>query len=103
MAEVNFVIGELLQLQQDWQIAVTKVKDRFQNPTDGGWADLLVNFVFIDDPNLHICELQVCHKDLLAVRKHMGGHEQYSEFRAISEIFEHLELPLGSRGPGSQD
>ena len=28
-------------------------------PTSGGWADLLVNFRFLDDPSKHVCELQV--------------------------------------------
>ena len=27
--------------------------------TDDGWADLLVNFTFADDPSKHVCELQV--------------------------------------------
>jgi len=88
---------ELQKFSGDWnaekagikaRINVLRVKNRFAQPTSGGWADFMVSFTFRDDPNKHVCELQLCHKDLMTVRKQMGAHHEYGEFRSALELLE---------------
>ena len=40
------------------------------------------------DPVFHIAEVQIVHDDMMAVRRNMGAHNEYNEFRAIQEIFQ---------------
>jgi hypothetical protein len=54
-----------------------RIKDRFRFPTDGGWADTLINFYFADDPSLHVCEIQLVHQQMMTVRKEQGAHTAY--------------------------
>merc|ERR1711959_114318 len=70
------------------KIDVLRVKNRFAEPTSGGWADFMVSFRFRSDPNQHVCELQLCHKDMMTVRKKMGAHREYAEFRSALELLE---------------
>jgi len=70
------------------RIDILRVKNRFAKPTGGGWADLLVSFTFCSDPNKHICELQLCHKALMTVRKNMGAQDEYARFRSAVELLE---------------
>merc|ERR1712037_172679 len=70
------------------KIDVLRVKNRFAEPTSGGWADFMVSFRFRSDPNQHVCELQLCHKDMMTVRKQMGAHHEYAEFRSALELLE---------------
>ena len=69
-------------------IRLLRAKCRFTTPTSGGWADLLLNFVFVDDEEAHVVELQVQHETLLRVRKEGNAHEKYNSFRAAFEILE---------------
>ena len=46
-------------IEQRFRIRLIRSKCRFSEPTSGGWADLLVNFTFVDDPSKHVMELQV--------------------------------------------
>ena len=78
--------GETGDLKED--IVITRSKGRFGHPTIGGWADIMVNFYFTDDPNQHICELQLVHTQLFTVRKKMGAHKSYGIFRAALELCE---------------
>ena len=39
------------------EIVVLRVKNRFANPTSGGWADFMISFTFRSDPNKHVCEV----------------------------------------------
>ena len=70
------------------RIRLLRIKDRFANPTSGGWADVLVNFVLEDDAAKHVVELQLQHENLLLVRKEGGGHKDYNEFRSAFELLE---------------
>jgi len=70
------------------RIRLLRIKDRFATPTSGGWADVLINFVFEDDAAKHVVELQLQHKSLLLVRKEGGGHKDYNEFRSAFELLE---------------
>lgn len=46
----------------------------------------MVNVVFLDDPNQHIFELQIYHRDMPLVRQQLSGHHEYDEFWAGEEI-----------------
>merc|ERR1711937_392915 len=70
------------------KIDVLRVKNRFAEPTSGGWADFMICFRFCSDPNQHVCELQLCHKGMMNVRKNMGAHHEYAQFRSALELLE---------------
>ena len=81
--------GDLSQARGLTQrIRLLRIKDRFSTPTSGGWADVLVNFVFEDDATKHVAELQLQHESMLLVRKEGGGHQDYNEFRSAFELLE---------------
>ena len=81
--------GDLSQARGLTQrIRLLRIKDRFSAPTSGGWADVLVNFVFEDDDTKHVVELQLQHESMLLVRKEGGGHQDYNEFRSAFELLE---------------
>lgn len=70
-------------------VVVTRVKDRFANPANGGWADVLINFYHEADPNQHCCEVQFVLKDMMLLRgKDLGGHEDFNKFRSSFEVLE---------------
>jgi len=66
-------------LQRAGIVVAKRPKDRFANPTDGGYRDILMNLRY---PNGHIGELQIHTKALLAT-KNAGGHRLYDEVRKI--------------------
>jgi hypothetical protein len=69
-------------------IRIVRVKNRLKHANDSGWADCLINFIFVDDPTQHVCEVQLVHEKLMLVRKEMGAHESYSFFRSALELLE---------------
>jgi hypothetical protein len=74
------------------RICICRAKNRFGQPTSGGWADFMVNFYFKDDGHKHICEVQLVHAQMLLVRTEMGAHKTYGQFRGAKEILEMLGL-----------
>jgi hypothetical protein len=74
------------------RICICRAKNRFGQPTSGGWADFMVNFYFEDDGDKHICEVQLVHAQMLLVRTEMGAHKTYGQFRGAKEILEMLGL-----------
>ena len=76
-----------------FSIRLHRIKCRFTAPTSGGWADMLVNFSFTNDPNAHICELQLQHEMLLVIRKEGKAHEAYAAFRSAFEVLEAIGKP----------
>jgi hypothetical protein len=72
------------------KICITRSKSRFGQPTSGGWADIMINFYFKDNEEglAHICEIQLVHAQLYSVRKNMGAHKSYNDFRAALELCE---------------
>jgi hypothetical protein len=109
------VLRCLAALQAEGVLEVVRVKNRFKNPTAGGWADALINFVLLrrrmrkttatgeggreqeeeedqqqqqQQPQevYHICELQLVHSEMLKARKEFGGHTAYAAFREAAEL-----------------
>ena len=70
------------------RIAIVGLKNRLQTPTSGGWSDALLTFYFLEDPQKHICEVQLVHADMMRVRKQMGAHKGYAVFRCALELLE---------------
>jgi hypothetical protein len=68
------------------KIVIVSVKNRWNTPSSTGWHDGLILFYFQDDENKHICELQLVHSLLNNVRKGMGAHKTYSQYRSAEEL-----------------
>ena len=46
-----------------------RIKNRFRQPSAGGWRDLMVNFVIVGDETRHVCQVQqVVHQMMLTAR-----------------------------------
>jgi hypothetical protein len=68
------------------EIQVVRMKNRFSQPTGGGCADIFVNLVFAEDPNRHVHELQIQHRELVLVRKRWGEDAWYANLRVLAEV-----------------
>ncbi len=80
-------------------ICLVRCKGRFGRPTSGGWADIMMNLHFEDDTEwAHVCEIQLVHAELYSVRKNMGAHGSYTEFRAASELCEKIGVDPEEEG-----
>ena len=77
---------KLMEMQAEGELCILRVKNRFEEPTPGGWADIMINACFPDDEKLHIFELQFVHTKMSVMRKEIGGHHDYKMTRAASEI-----------------
>ena len=87
MSQIASVVDYLQSQQEANVIVVTRVKDRFfKAPSAGGWRDCMINFFFINDPNQHICELQLIHNQMMTARKGLPGHAVYNRVRNASEL-----------------
>jgi hypothetical protein len=88
-ADIATLAAVLEQLINSPEVEIVRVKNRFKEPTDSGWADYLVNFVFRADEHQHICELQLLHEKMLLVRKNMHAHSRsYIWFRTALSLLE---------------
>jgi hypothetical protein len=70
------------------EIQIVRVKNRFDSPAQGGWADVLINFRFAEDENRHIHELQIQHSQLVCVRKQWGEDARYANLRVLVEFLQ---------------
>lgn len=70
----------------DEKIVIVWFKDRWSKPTNGGWSDSLLNFYFANDETKTICELQLPHGDMMAIREAFGAHNGYDELRKAAEL-----------------
>eukprot|EP00939_MAST-03C_sp_MAST-3C-sp1_P000721 g721.t1 len=86
VADIGLTL-ELIRRSQP-EIVVVRVKNRFSNPSCGGWADVMVNFYFACDPSKHVCEVQIVHDHLMVARANLGGHSIYGKGRAAAELLE---------------
>lgn len=80
-------------------IKILRVKERFSQPTGGGWSDVLINFQFPvqhEQSNPLVWELQLVHAHMLVVRKDLGGHESYAKYRVAREILDMQEAEGGT-------
>ncbi|MFN3201564.1 MAG: RelA/SpoT domain-containing protein [Bradymonadia bacterium] len=61
------------------QFEITKLKDRFSNPTDQGYRDILLN---VRMSNGHVVEIQLHMRQIIEVKGGVG-HKIYEEIRTI--------------------
>lgn len=59
-----------------------RVKNRWEQPTDGGWRDLMINLVV----NSIVVEIQVVHSKLYVARDGLEGHSTYGDIRCFQEL-----------------
>eukprot|EP00038_Savillea_parva_P031753 m.90140 g.90140 ORF g.90140 m.90140 type:complete len:1008 (-) comp9843_c0_seq1:96-3119(-) len=80
-------------------IELVDFKDRVNQPTSGGWADLVYLFRFPQRPASqgqgqgqatggHICELQLALEPMVTARSSLHGHAAYAQARHKMEILE---------------
>merc|ERR1712000_675882 len=62
MAEVVLALQRLIILHHAGAIRIVRFKDRFREPTEGGWADLSINCIFPHYGPKVVWELQIVHK-----------------------------------------
>merc|ERR1712139_437512 len=74
-------------LKNSKEVQILRVKNRFTKRTDLGWADAQLMLRLLSSPGgKHICEIQLVHRQLMLVRKHMGAHKEYAYSRSASEL-----------------
>jgi hypothetical protein len=76
--------SSMLMAVQHFHDYIRFVKDRFTNPTNGGWVDCMA---LIEVEGI-ICEVQFVMKRMMDARKTFGGHDAYSASREAREIME---------------
>lgn len=85
------------------KIVFVWIKNRWSTPTNGGWADTLVNFYFANDKTKTICEVQLPHADMMAIREAFGAHNGYDELRKAVELLSitgHADIVAEIEGEG---
>jgi len=94
MRTIGAIAEALRALQDAGLIEVRRIKDRFTQPSGGGWRDLMVNLVVLgsDGAVRHVCEVQVAHEMMLTARKSLPGHEVYAVQRNAAEFIESCGL-----------
>ena len=77
MEDMQTAVQALLECDM---IELLRLKDRFGNPTAGGWRDVMINFVIKGDRNKHVCEVQLIMKPFYEHRS-SEGHARFVAFR----------------------
>jgi hypothetical protein len=88
VAALADVYQQLLDAQVHGKIRIVRVKNRMKHANASGWADCVINFLFVDDQSKHICEVQLIHEKLVIARKNMGAYESYPFFRNALDLLE---------------
>jgi hypothetical protein len=82
------------------EIKIMRMKNRFRHPTPSGWADIFINFVFTEDRDNHVHELQIQHSGLVHVRKRLGEDSHYAGVRVLDELLQTMELTKEEEAKG---
>lgn len=85
-ASLSELVNVIDHLDNDPQINILRIKNGFRKPDDTSWADCIVNFVFLGDPEEHICELQLVHVKLMRARRKMGARTTFVWYRSAVEM-----------------
>ena len=89
MSAIAAIANCFCELSEAGIVDIVRFKDRFTEPSAGGWSDLMINFVVVDAGRArHVCEVQIAHEMMLAARKGLPGHEIYAVVRNASELIE---------------
>eukprot|EP00040_Diaphanoeca_grandis_P036940 m.238282 g.238282 ORF g.238282 m.238282 type:complete len:724 (+) comp33721_c0_seq10:153-2324(+) len=72
-------------------IHIVDIKDRVNNPTYGGWSDLVLLFS-VEGTSGHIHELQLALTPMMVARGAMAAHEAYARARYFVEMLQKCDL-----------
>ena len=86
------VLDAFAMCHVEGDISISRVKDRWQHPSPGGWRDFMVNIV-VDG---YAFEVQVVLKAMLVARTALDAHKAYNQFRSFQEVFQLLGIPSSS-------
>uniref|UniRef100_A0A7S3JYH1 Uncharacterized protein n=1 Tax=Aureoumbra lagunensis TaxID=44058 RepID=A0A7S3JYH1_9STRA len=81
---------EFIRHHPEWELV--RIKNRFLSPTDGGWADCMINIVKKSDPTRHVAEIQLVHEMLYNARSGLNGHRDYHKYRCANELLAILDF-----------
>jgi hypothetical protein len=74
MPDIKIVLENLVKFQAARRVRLVRIKNRFKEPTDAGWADLMINFVCLGGENAdaccHVCEVQIVILSLMTGKGH---------------------------------
>ena len=76
---IDQLLGSLQAIFGNPDITIVDFKDRINNPSDGGWCDLVILFV-VDGSRGHMNELQIVLSPLLKARADMDAHAEARHF-----------------------
>jgi len=85
---MGMLVEEFKRCQLEGRIQIVRMKERWSNPSDGGWRDLMLNLL-VDDV---VFEVQIVLRSMLIARAALDAHQAYSEFRSFAEVFTLLGL-----------
>ena len=86
MSGLADVVKYFLECHKSGEITICRIKDRFTQPSDSGWTDMMINFYLAGDRGHHVCEAQLMHHKMKSQRKAQEGHHAYNVFRAAQEM-----------------
>mmetsp|Transcript_56886 Transcript_56886/g.77568 ORF Transcript_56886/g.77568 Transcript_56886/m.77568 type:complete len:401 (-) Transcript_56886:826-2028(-) len=90
-SEMSMVARMLDEIVADPDFLEVHIKDRFfDDPSAGGWRDVMINLILIRDGKRHVMELQLVHIKLLTARSDLPGHAVYNRVRVACELLEKL-------------
>ena len=84
------VVDAFADQQMRGLVRIVRVKDRYSNPSGGGWRDLMVNVAI----NGVIFEIQIVLHSMYVARSALDAHTAYNKFRCFAEVFGILKLPF---------
>jgi hypothetical protein len=90
-AAMAAVVDAFTKQHTSGTVQITRMKDRWNTPSDGGWRDLMLNILVNGKV---VFEVQVVLRAMLAARSAMDAHKAYNQFRSFAEVFGLLELPM---------
>jgi hypothetical protein len=90
-AAMAAVVDAFADQHKSGTVQIARMKDRWKNPSEGGWRDLMLNIVVNGKV---VFEVQVVLHAMLVARKALDAHTAYNQFRSFAEVFGLLELPM---------
>eukprot|EP00931_Biecheleriopsis_adriatica_P054410 TRINITY_DN32008_c0_g1_i1.p1 TRINITY_DN32008_c0_g1~~TRINITY_DN32008_c0_g1_i1.p1 ORF type:complete len:371 (+),score=85.25 TRINITY_DN32008_c0_g1_i1:78-1115(+) len=92
--DMRQLLAAFILLWEATDVRVVRIKNRFAEPPQSGWADCQLMLTFQEDERQHICEIQLVHPQLFVVRKTMGAHKEYVKLRSAEELMNIYEEEL---------
>ena len=92
MREICSYILESSQIsvvKAKYRMGVSSIVDKDKdNSRIVSLGDVFFNFIFKEDPNSHVCEIQIVHEKLYLARTELNSHEDYEWLRSAAKLAE---------------